>query len=253
MNQDINELETNVVYNEDCLIGMERIPDNSIDMILCDLPYGTTRGAHEKLIPYDKLWEQYKRIIKKNGAIVLFAQPPFDKTLACSNLEWFKYEWIWVKEQGTGHLNSKFAPMKKHENILVFSKSAASYVKDASNAMNYFPIMSEGTPYKQYNARVSDNYGKKKVGTRYPTDVLEFQRDKIKVHPTQKPVALAEYLIKTYTKEGDIVLDNCMGSGTTALAAIHTNRRYIGFELNKKFYDICMERINGEFVQNTLF
>ena len=119
--------------------------------------------------------------------------------------------------------------------------------------MNYYPIMSEGTPYKQYNGRVSDNYGKKKVGTRYPTDVLEFQRDKIKVHPTQKPVALAEYLIKTYTKEGDIVLDNCMGSGTTALAAIHTNRRYIGFELNKKFYDICMERINGEFVQNTLF
>lgn len=174
MSQDINELETNVVYNEDCLIGMERIPSNSIDMILCDLPYGTTRGAHEKLIPYDKLWEQYKRIIKKNGAIVLFAQPPFDKTLACSNLEWFKYEWIWVKEQGTGHLNSKFAPMKKHENILVFSKSAASYVKDASNAMNYYPIMSEGTPYKQYSARVSDNYGKKKVGTRYPTDVLEF-------------------------------------------------------------------------------
>ena len=192
MNQDINELETNVVYNEDCLIGMERIPSNSIDMILCDLPYGTTRGAHDKLISYDKLWEQYKRIIKKNGAIVLFAQPPFDKTLACSNLEWFKYEWIWVKEQGTGHLNSKFAPMKKHENILVFSKSAASYVKDASNAMNYFPIMSEGIPYKQYNARVSDNYGKKKVGTRYPTDVLKFQRDKIKVHPTQKPVALAE-------------------------------------------------------------
>lgn len=232
-------IELNRIYNEDCLEGMKRIPDGSVDMILCDLPYGTTaRNKWDCIIPYKKLWEQYTRVVKDSGAICLFSQLPFDKTLACSNLEMLRYEWIWKKQQGTGHLNAKKMPLKNHENILVFYKKLPTYN----------PQFTKGKPYQCKSGKGSSNYREQisvvteNNGIRYPLSVIEFRSDKGQ-HPTQKPVALCEYLIKTYTNEGETVLDNCMGSGTTAIACINTNRNYMGFELDKHYCDIANERI----------
>ena len=234
-------MELNVVYNEDCLEGMNRIEDKSIDMILCDLPYGTTQNKWDSVIPLDKLWNHYNRIIKDNGAIVLTAQTPFDKILGCSNIEMLKYEWIWQKSQGTGHLNAKKMPLKNHENILVFYKKIPLYNPQFTKGKSY--TCKSGSGSSNYNAQKSvitiNN------GLRYPLSVIYFENNKDKLHPTQKPVELFEYLIKTYTKEGDIVLDNCMGSGTTAIACMNTNRNYIGFEIDKGYYDIILERIKN--------
>lgn len=242
------------LYNEDCLEGMKKIDDESIDCIICDLPYGTTKNSWDSVISLDSLWFEYKRIIKQSGAIVLFAQSPFDKILGASNIEMLKYEWIWEKDSGTGHLNSKFAPLKKHENILVFSKKAACFVRNPDDAMTYYPQMESGKPYTQKSGRPSINYDAanchqvitENKGERYPTSVLKFNRDKLKIHPTQKPVDLVAYLVRTYTNEGDLVLDNCMGSGTTAIACIRENRNFIGFELNKEYYNKSCERIKEE-------
>jgi len=232
----------NTIYNEDCLVGMNKIPDKSIDMILCDLPYGTTRNKWDSILPLGLLWEQYERIIKDNGAIVLTAQTPFDKVLGTSNLKMLKYEWIWQKERGTGFLNSKKMPLKDHENVLVFYKKAPTYN----------PQMRLGfKSYTQKSHVQSDNYGKRGAvisesnGERHPVTTLKFPRDKDKFHPTQKPVALFEYLIKTYTNEGETVLDNCMGSGTTAIACLNTNRSYIGFELEKEYFEKINQRIES--------
>ncbi len=240
-------IELNRIYNEDCLEGMKRIPDKSVDMILCDLPYGTTaRNKWDCIIPYEKLWEQYTRVVKDSGAICLFSQLPFDKTLACSNIEMLRYEWIWKKQQGTGHLNAKKMPMKNHENILVFYKKLPTYN----------PQFTKGTPYQCKSGRGSTNYREqssvitKNEGFRYPLSVLEFKSDK-GLHPTQKPVALCEYLIKTYTNEGETVLDNCIGSGTTAIACINTKRNFIGFELDKHYCDIANERIQKALADST--
>lgn len=246
-------LEINKIYNEDCIEGMNRIPDKSIDMILCDLPYGTTKNKWDCNIDLNLLWAQYKRIIKRRGCIALFAQTPFDKVLGASNLEMLKYEWIWEKPVPTGRLNCNFAPMKCHENILMFSYSAACYVKDIDKAMIYNPQMTYGKPYKAISGRISTNYDTKwsreqliiNNGTRYPRDIQKISHDKGKYHPTQKPVALCEYLIKTYTDEGDLVLDNCIGSGTTAVACINTGRNYIGFENDKNYYTIAEKRIES--------
>lgn len=246
-------MELNKIYNQDCLVGMRDIPDRSIDAIICDLPYGTTRNKWDNEIPFDKLWEQYKRVIKDNGAIVLFAQTPFDKVLGCSNMEMLRYEWIWIKENGTGFLNANRCPLKIHENILVFGKKQ----------LLYNPQMGQGKSYRAYRrGNKSSNYDKENMadewvtenkGTRYPKSVLEFSRDKQKLHPTQKPVALIEYLIRTYTNEGGVVLDNCMGSGTTAIACINTNRNFIGFEMNKEYWEIANKRIEERLNQPTLF
>lgn len=247
-------MELNKIYNEDCMVGMKSIPDGSIDCIICDLPYGTTRNAWDSIIPLDNLWSEYKRIIKERGAIVLFSQQPFTSVLAMSNLEMLKYEWIWQKPMATGFLNSKFAPMKSHENILVFSKSAACFVKDKNDAMVYNPQMRTGKPYSTKNSLVSrsSNYDRKNIrsyqtvndGSQYyPRDIITFSLDKEKFHPTQKPVSLLKYLILTYSNKGDTILDNCMGSGTTALACIDTGRNFIGFEKEKKYFDIAMQRI----------
>lgn len=234
-------MEINKIYNKDCLEGMKRIADGSVDMILCDLPYGTTRNKWDSVIPLEALWEQYRRIIKSNGAIVLTAQTPFDKVLGASNLSMLKYEWIWVKQQGTGHLNAKKMPLKNHENILVFYNKLPTYN----------PQMDKGKPYSN-NHKPGDsgnNYGTvgysnvHNVTTRYPKTVQKFLHDKSKLHPTQKPVALFEYLIKTYTNTGELVLDNCMGSGTTAIACMNTGRNFIGFEMDKRYYDIACKRI----------
>ena len=235
----------------DCLELMKDIPDKSIDMILADLPFGTTKNHWDSCIDLESLWGGYKRIIKDNGCIALFAQTPFDKVLGTSNLDMLKYEWIWEKSMATGRLNCHFAPMKAHENILIFSKSAACYVKDSSKAMAYNPQMTEGKPYKATSGSVSTNYDTKWArqtttinnGTRFPRDVQKFSHDKEKYHPTQKPVALLEYLIKTYTNEGDVVLDNCMGSGSAGVAAVNTNRNFIGMELDETYFQIAKERI----------
>ena len=233
-------MELNKIYNEDCLVGMSAIPDKSIDMILCDLPYGTTRNKWDTVLPLDWLWDEYNRIIKDSGAIVLTAQTPFDKVLGASNIENLKYEWIWVKSSGTGHLNAKKMPLKNHENILVFYKKLPTYN----------PQMTKGTPYTQKSGRASSNYNPQErvttvnEGYRYPLTVQEFKSEK-GLHPTQKPVELFEYLIKTYTNEDETVLDNCIGSGTTAIACINTNRKYIGFELDKGYYRASIERINN--------
>ena len=237
-------MEYDYIECGDCLELMKKIPDKSIDMILCDLPYGTTQNKWDSVIPFDKLWAQYNRIIKDHGAILLFSQMPFGANLIMSNLKMFRYEWIWEKEQGTGFLNANKMPLKKHENILVFYKHLPTYN----------PQMREGfKPY--YNARSNSdshtsNYNDYKImptssdGTRYPIDIIKFNRDR-GLHPTQKPVALLEYLIKTYTNEGDLVLDNCMGSGSTGVACLNTNRDLIGMELDKEYFQIACDRLEA--------
>ena len=245
----------------DCLTEMKLIPDASVDMILCDLPYGTTACKWDVIIPFDKLWEQYERIIKDNGAIVLFGAEPFSSLLRTSNLKSYKYDWIWKKPRGTGHLNVKKQPMRDVENISVFYKKQCLYN----------PQYEKGEPYSALkggkSSRVSNagatTYGKfmngaefrnDNDGFRYPKQVLEFgvvERDT--VHPTQKPVALLEYLIKTYTNEGETVLDNTMGSGSTGVACIRTKRKFIGIELNDEYFDIAQKRINQEQQQLSLF
>lgn len=235
-------MKLNTIYNEDCLEGMKRIPDKSVDMILADLPYGTTRNRWDSVIPLEPLWEQYKRVIKERGAIVLMAQTPFDKVLGASNIQMMKYEWIWQKTESTGFLNAKKMPLKKHENILVFYKKLPTYN----------PQFTTGTPYSYKKEGISSsNYGDstgtkliKNTGKRYPVSTITFKKDK-GLHPTQKPVALFEYLIKTYTNKGDTVLDNCMGSGTTAIACLNTDRQYIGFELDEEYHKMSLERIES--------
>ena len=233
-------MEYDYIECGDCLELMRDIPDGSIDMILCDLPYGTTKNKWDIVIPFEPLWEQYNRVIKDNGAIVLFSQMPFTVDLVASNYKDFRYEWIWEKLLASGHLNANRMPMKKHENILVFYKKLPTYN----------PQFTEGKPYVATYSTHSSNYGKQKDnittindGKRYPVDIIKFNNDR-GLHPTQKPVELLEYLIKTYTNEGEIVLDNCMGSGSTCVSCVNTNRHYIGFEKEPKYYDIACKRLD---------
>jgi DNA modification methylase len=230
----------------DCLELMKNIPDKSIDMILCDLPYGTTACKWDSIIPFEPLWEQYNRIIKDNGVICLFGSEPFSSSLRLSNLDWYKYDLYWTKEKPTNFFQLKKRFGKLTENICVFYKKQCTYnpqmVKHEGKPVTNKPkgkhesiitgVNKEVLPYK-------DN------GYRYPCDILKFRREILgtTVHPTQKPVALLEYLIKTYTNENEIVLDNCMGSGSTCVAAINTNRHYIGFELDEKYFEISKQRI----------
>jgi len=240
------DLELNKIYNMDCLEGMSKIPSKSVDMILCDLPYGTTQCKWDVIIPFDKLWEQYERIIKDHGAIVLTSAQPFTSLLIASNIKLFKYNWIWEKSKATGYLNSKKRPMVAHEDVLVFAKKQTKYN----------PQMVQGEPYFKGKAlRPTDVYGEQretlvenKDGLRYPRTVQYFKTAESEgevFHPTQKPVSLFEYLIKTYTDEGEIVLDNCMGSGTTAIACKNLNRQFIGFELDEKYYEIINQRLES--------
>lgn len=244
----------------DCLEGMKYIDDKSIDMILCDLPYGKTACKWDSIIPLDKLWTQYERIVKDNGAIILTASQPFTTKLIMSNINLFKYEYIWVKSKPTGFINAQNAPLKKHENVLVFSKGTTA--NKSKRNMKYFPrdLIEVNKPKKsKYNendilgtrpSRKNDGYIQKYTG--YPTSILEFNSEGKTIHPTRKPVKLFEWLIKTYTNEGDLILDNCIGSGTTAVACINTNRNYIGFELNKEYYEVAKNRINQHILDNKL-
>ena len=237
----MNCVEINKIYNEDCLEGMKRIADGSVDMILCDLPYGTTQCKWDTIIPFEPLWEQYRRVIKPNGAIVLTAQTPFDKVLGVSNLSMLKYEWIWRKTRPTGHLNAKRMPMREHENILVFYKNLPTYNPQGLVKLES-PVLRKGrNKGANYGKSEKDSYRK---ATGYPRDILEIPSEGKTIHSTQKPVALFEYLIKTYTNEGELVLDNCMGSGTTAIACMNTQRNFIGFEMDKGYYDIACKRID---------
>lgn len=256
MKELLGSLELNRIYQMDCIEGMKLIPDKSIDMILCDLPYGmTARNKWDVIIPFEPLWEQYERIIKDNGAIVLTAVQPFTSLLVMSNLKLFRYEWIWEKTTATGHLNAKKMPMRAHENILVFYKKLPTYN----------PQKTYGHPRKvskaehKRNCVMTSNYNEHGLTTydsteRYPRSVQKFSTDKQKeaLHPTQKPVALFEYLIKTYTNEGEIVLDNCMGSGTTAVAATLCNRKWIGFEIEPKYIEIANKRLDNIEIHNDL-
>ena len=239
-------LEINKIYNEDCLIGMQKIDDKSVDCIICYLPYGTTSLKWDSIIPFDKLWEQYNRICK--GNIVLFSSGLFTYKLIESNLNKFKYKLIWKKNVPTGMSSAKYRPMKYYEEICIFNEGT------------YNPIMKErigvGKACYNYDHYCGEsnhiNFGKQPK--RYdpdfvqPSDVLEFNvvpNRNGKLHPTQKPVDLIEWLIKTYSNEGDLILDNCMGSGTTAIAALNTRRHFIGFETDENYYNKSIKRIEN--------
>ena len=225
----------------DCLELMSGIDDKSIDLILCDLPYGTTQCKWDSVIPFDKLWAQYNRIIKDNGAIVLFSRQPFTSQLINSNLKMYRYELIWQKEQATNFLHIKKQFGQATENIEVFYKHQPTY--NPQMVKSDKPVKSNGgNSSRTYNNQTfigSDEVRYEK----YPLNILNFKRDKTGFHPTQKPVALLEYLVKTYTNEGDVVLDNCMGSGSTGVACVNTNREFIGMELDENYFNIAKERI----------
>ena len=240
--------------NADCFDVFPFIEDKSIQLILADLPYGTTACKWDSVLPLDKLWNEYKRILRDNGAVVLFGSEPFSTMLRSSNIEWYKYDWIWVKSRKTGFLNSKNRPLNQNENISVFSKFITAAGNE--NIMLYNPqglieinktrhgdknkCKADFDGHKYYRQSQSKEYLQK--FTNYPTTVLNFSNEPKPIHPTQKPIALMEYLIKTYTNEGDIVLDNTMGSGTTILAAIKNNRIGIGIEKEKQYYDVAVRR-----------
>ena len=225
----------------DCLEVMKTLPNQSVDMVLCDLPYGTTQNKWDSCLPLLQLWEQYLRIVKPTGAMVFTAQTPFDKVLGVSNLRILKYEWVWEKTKATGHLNAKKQPMKAHENVLVFYRGQCTYN----------PQKTAGVPYVGAGgASKRDNYGDfaavregSSDGSRYPRSVLKFAHESKPLHPTAKPVPLMEYIIRTYTNDGETVLDNCMGSGTTGVACINTGRNFIGIELDPKYFQISQERL----------
>lgn len=227
----------------DCLELMKDIPDKSIDMILCDLPYGTTKNKWDSMISFEHLWYQYKRIVKENSPIVLFGSEPFSSKLRISNLKMYRYDWIWNKKSFANQMCAKFQPLKIQENISVFSIKKHNYYPQGLIRCN--KITKQGK-------KITENLGGGERATsyyqeftNYPRNILEFSLDKNKLHPTQKPVTLLEYLIKTYTKEGETVLDNCMGSGSTGIACQNTHRYFIGFELDENYFNIAKKRLKG--------
>jgi site-specific DNA-methyltransferase (adenine-specific) len=274
----LKNMDINInLMNGDCLELIKNIPDNSVDLICCDLPYGTTDRyggkktnsnrfmSWDNVIPLDKLWLEYKRVIKKYGVVCLTADQPFTSQLVMSNLEWFKYELIWKKDITTGFLLANHRPMKQTEDVLLFSEGGASAAsKRAGNSMTYNP---QGLIEK----KVTRKNGKQRLGkflsneeflgknnsllgdkeysqeyTNYPKEIIEFSMDKDSIHPTQKPLLLMEYLIKTYSNEGEVVLDNAMGSGTTGVACVRTNRKFIGIEINQEYFESAKHRIEVE-------
>jgi len=240
----------NKIICGDAIEVMAEMPDASVDMILCDLPYGTTACKWDTIIPFEPLWAQYKRIAKKNAAIVLTGSQPFTSKLIMSNLEMFKYEWVWVKTKATGHLDANRKPMKKHEEVVVFGGKGWPQYYPQGLVDGIFKT-GRDTSGSLYSA--SKNHGYSVKGN-HPQDVIEYANPSGKghLHPTQKPVALFEYLIRTYTNAGDIVLDNCIGSGTTAVACIKTGRKYIGIELSEEYCEIAEKRIAAELSQPEL-
>lgn len=229
----------NKTLHGDCLELLPLVPSGSVDMVLCDLPYGMTQNKWDSVIDLTRLWVEYKRVLRANGAVVLTACQPFAAALVSSNYSWFKYEWIWRKNNATGHLNAHKQPMREHENVLVFGDGKIQYVPQGLIPHNKVTRSGRG----------SSNFGKHgkewfQSFTNYPRTILEFSYDTNKLHPTQKPVALFEYLIRTYTNEGDLVLDNCCGSGTTGVACQNTGRNFIQMELDPKYCEIVYKRLD---------
>jgi site-specific DNA-methyltransferase (adenine-specific) len=247
-------MELNTIYNTDCLgpEGMDLMPDKSIDMVLCDLPYGTTECKWDTIIPFKPLWEQYERIIKDNGAIVLTASQPFTSALVMSNYNIFRYSLVYEKSHATGHLNANKMPMRKHEDILVFYKKLPTYnpQKKIKEKSNIRPQKIAATQSECYGAFNPNSERTDKINVAFPDSVLKFNNSTTGgnrgLHPTQKPVALFEYLIKTYTNPGETVLDNCMGSGTTAIACLNTDRNFVGFEKDPDYYLKAQVRIQTQ-------
>lgn len=241
------------LLNGDCLELMQDITDKSIDLILCDLPYGTTDCKWDKIINFNDLWKQYNRIIKDTGVIALFGSEPFSTHLRMSNIKNYKYDWIWKKNTISGFPHAKNMPLKNYEIISIFSNGSMGHKSLLGNKrMNYNPQnLKQCIKYHNGKSGFGEIYGTrpshkdvvKQEFTNYPKMILEFSKDKEKLHPTQKPVKLLEYLVKTYTNENDVVLDNCMGSCSTGVACKNTNRRFIGIELDKKYYEIAKNRI----------
>ena len=259
-------IEVNRIYLGDCFDYFKEIPDNSIDAIICDLPYSTTNSDVDKYsVDLEKLWVEYKRVIKPNRAIVLFAQQPFTTRLISSNMEMWKYNWVWEKDNATNFLNSHYQPMKITEDICVFGEGATS--NSPNPKLFYSPQFSEGKPYtctsgQQKSTTAVAAHGDTSTiggfktendGKRYPKNLIKFNRDKDKIHPTQKPVALLEYLVKTYTNEAEVVLDNCSGSGTLAVACHNTKRHYICMEKDENYYNLSVERIKKLRMKKRLF
>lgn len=246
----LNKLEINRIYLGDCLELLPKIPDNFIDMILCDLPYGTTSCKWDTHLPFEPLWKQYERIIRDRGAIVLTASQPFTSALVMSNPKFFKHEWIWAKNRGSNFAVLKYQPMKEHESVLVFCRHSPTYapIKEARKGLGLartkykYTITNTGKREVMggFKMKHANHSGNEKL--RYPSSIQKFNCE-VGLHPTQKPVGLFEYLIKTYTAKGELVLDNCFGSGTTAIACLNTNRRFIGFEDNREYFKIAQERI----------
>lgn len=237
------------LFNGDCLEVMKNIPDKSIDMILCDLPYGLTQNKKDIVIPFDKLWRQYERVIKDNGAIVLFGQGRFYIDLVNSNRKLFRYDLVWNKQLTSGFLNAKRMPLRQHEQIAIFYKKLPIYNPQFSQGK---PLHSKGVSFKN-NQHKNRNYGEFKIiedsragaTEKYPTSILTFAKPhpSIAKHRTEKPIDLLSYLIRTYTNEKELVLDNCMGSGSCGVACINTNRRFIGIELDENYFNIAKQRI----------
>ena len=247
------------LWQGDCLELMKDIPDGSVDLVLTDPPYGTTACKWDSVISFEPMWEQLNRIIKPNGAICLFGSEPFSSALRMSNIKHFKYDWIWEKGRASGFLHAKNKPLKAHENITVFSLGTTVHSNQSEKRMNYFPQMSNGKPYKKNQRKINTgelnhNPSKSEIGyvgttseskgARYPRSVIKFSMHNVgNFHPTQKPVALLEYLIRTYTNDGETVLDFTMGSGSTGVACVNTNRHFIGIELDDGYFEIAKKRI----------
>ena len=237
------DMETSRIYLGDCLEVMPSIPDKSIDMILCDLPYGTTACKWDTIIPFEPLWREYKRIIKEHGAIVLTASQPFTSALVMSNIKMFKYSWVWLKNYTTGFMNANKMPLKSFEDVLVFYNKLPTYNPQGVIEVNKLQVRKRDKETTIYNDMGLKDGEYNQRYTNYPKDRIETNKEK-SIHPTQKPVALFEYLIKTYKNEGDLVLDNCAGSGTTGLACQNLKRNYILIEKEPKYYDIILKRLS---------
>ena len=265
------------LFHGDCLVEMRSIEEHSIDLILCDLPYGTTdrKGSESKknagsrllkwdtVIPLDELWLEYKRVLKPRGAVVLTADQPFTSKLILSNVEWFKYEWIWKKKKTTGFLLANYRPMKQTEDVVVFSPAGAAAASRNGRNMTYNPqgliekkVKKKNNPkrlgkflhnpeFMGKNNKLLHETEYEQKYTNYPSEIIEFGLDKNVIHPTQKPVDLMEYLIKTYSNENETVLDNCMGSGTTGVACVNTNRNFIGIERDEEYFNLAKSRIDA--------
>lgn len=255
------------LYNGDCLEVMKGIPDKSVDMILCDLPYGTTSCKWDSVIPFDKLWDQYNRLIKDNGAIVLFGQQSFTSELIHSNLKMFRHNIVWEKDKCSNFLHAKNQPRKLTEDILVFSKEGSGFVHNSKNKCTYNPQMIDRKPRKPTkNTKRSDKLNEIRDGKiilnsgddfqsdkNYPSNIVYFPTEHFnRNHPCQKPVSLIEYLLKTYSNEKDSILDNCMGSGSTGVACLNTNRRFIGIELDENYFNIAKQRLQDVVIANGL-